>query len=606
MYSNSQLGLIKPSKCHEGAINWLKFGFKVIPVVSGSKRTALTWDPWLADLSINTINDYWIRNSNAELGAITGDDVIVFDADSPESITALLKIETDFSVKPNFIVQTNKGLHHYFKRGEGAFARSDSHDTKQHPNRIDIKTGRALIVLPPSTGKHVAVCEAETVADLVELGQDVIDAIFKHNGRETPRLHVHVPTSISTDLSQLQALVEKLDPDMGYDDWVHVGMALYNETGGSDEGLALFDSWSSQGSKYNGNRELQTKWRSFKLGTITIASLYKMAGEVEPCNPFEKHSLQGKSGMVEAFTVNAKPILGDIALAGQLTVIYAEFNSGKTLITLHLLGKSISEGNIDPKKVFYLNMDDTSNGLLEKIHLADEYGFHMLSEGFAGFTASNFMVNIQEIVKNNQAKGVIIILDTLKKFVDLMNKNESSEFAQGMREFALKGGSLIALAHDNKTKVNGKSQYGGTNDIMSDFDSGYIIDKISSDNGTNIVEFTKKKGRGCNVSNVSYSYSNESTLSYCQILSSVQVVDPTQLESFKRVEQQKADVDIVESVKGLITKGIDTKMSLAKTVAQDVQVSQKVAIGIIEKYEGKLHYWQYKTGPKGAKIYSLM
>ena len=327
MYSNSQLGLIKPSKCHEEAINWFKFGFKVIPVVSGSKRTALTWDPWLADLSINTINDYWIRNSNAELGAITGDDVIVFDADSPESITALLKIETDFSVIPNFIVQTNKGVHHYFKRGEGTFARSDSHDTKQHPNRIDIKTGRALIVLPPSTGKHVAVCEAETVADLVELGQDVIDAIFKHNGRETPRPHVHVPTSISTDLSQLQALVEKLDPDMGYDDWVHVGMALYNETGGGDEGLAVFDSWSSQGSKYNGNRELQTKWRSFKLGTITIASLYKMAGEVEPCNPFEKHSLQGKSEMVEAFTVNAKPILGDIALAGQLTVIYAEFNS---------------------------------------------------------------------------------------------------------------------------------------------------------------------------------------------------------------------------------------------------------------------------------------
>ena len=57
------------------------------------------------------------------------------------------------------------------------------------------------------------------------------------------------------------------------------------------------------------------------MGTITIASLYKMAGEVEPCNPFEKHSLQGKSEMVEAFTVNAKPILGDIALAGQLTVL---------------------------------------------------------------------------------------------------------------------------------------------------------------------------------------------------------------------------------------------------------------------------------------------
>jgi hypothetical protein len=35
--------------------------------------------------------------------------------------------------------------------------KSDSHDSKKYPKRIDIKTGSGMIVLPPSTGKTVLV-----------------------------------------------------------------------------------------------------------------------------------------------------------------------------------------------------------------------------------------------------------------------------------------------------------------------------------------------------------------------------------------------------------------------------------------------------------------
>jgi hypothetical protein len=46
-------------------------------------------------------------------------------------------------------------------------------------------------------------------------------------------------------------------------------------------------------------------------------------------------------------------------------------------------------------------------------------------------------------------------------------------------------------------------------------------------------------------------------------------------------------------------------MELAKEVAKDSQVSQKTAIGIMERYEGMKAHWTYSIGLKGAKIYSL-
>lgn len=67
-------------------------------------------------------------------------------------------------------------------------------------------------------------------------------------------------------IEKLAALLECLDPDLGYDDWCRVGMVLHHETQSSDEGLALFDNWSSGGKKYKGARETRNKWGSFKLG----------------------------------------------------------------------------------------------------------------------------------------------------------------------------------------------------------------------------------------------------------------------------------------------------------------------------------------------------
>jgi hypothetical protein len=81
-------------------------------------------------------------------------------------------------------------------------------------------------------------------------------------------------------LDILDALLYCLDPDCCYLDWIRIGMAIFYETGGSDEGLTIFDDWSSDGMKYRGIGETRKKWRSFRLDVphpVTIGSLIRMA-----------------------------------------------------------------------------------------------------------------------------------------------------------------------------------------------------------------------------------------------------------------------------------------------------------------------------------------
>lgn len=298
----------------KAAAYWFNFGFNVIPIIPGKKIPAVKWDSWLDGLSNEKIAKHWARNPGHELGFIVGDNIIVFDADSPESMAALAEIEKAFDLTPNLVVKTNKGTHHYYIRAHGAYAKSDSHSTANYPSHLDIKTGRALIVLPPSTGKEIVINEADDASDLIEVGQDVIDAFFKHNGMPVPRLpepsafsNPH-PFSASKNLVLLIALLNYIDPSCGYDTWLRVLMAIFNETGGSMEGLELADDWSRKGSNYKGFWEITAKWKSFRLDhphPVTIAYLKRMVAAngydwVAICSAAEDRFAQGndKTGLV--------------------------------------------------------------------------------------------------------------------------------------------------------------------------------------------------------------------------------------------------------------------------------------------------------------------
>lgn len=640
----------------DAALFWYHYGLTVIPIRPQSKLPALKWEPWLRLLSPETILQYWTRNPSHELACIVGGSLFVLDADSPESEAALLAIEREYGAAPLLTIGTKRGCHHYFRLDEGVFVKTDSHATDAFPDRIDVKTGRGMAILPPSTDKKIQHLHVNNVGRLHEAGQDFIDAVFKHNGRQPPRPSIVsigatvAPEVDSVKLEKIQALLVHISPDVGYEDWLHVLMALYHETQGSEDGLALADSWSSQGSSYKGEKEIEAKWRSFRLdqaNPMSIGTLIKMAGEgganvkaimnkndagfeicdfeevrqekvvptegvVNTGSPLTAFSLQGRLPELEKQMVEQKLILGSIALLGQATVVYARPNTGKTLIVIHLIIESIKQGLIDPAQLYYLNMDDNSNGLVEKLRLAEEYGFHLIADGHQGFEAIEFRRALESMIASSTARGVILVMDTLKKFVDLMDKGKSSGIAKVIRQFSLKGGTVIALAHANKNPAaDGRSMYAGTSDIVDDFDCAFMLNTVSQqvDMHQKVVEFSNIKRRGNVSQTAAYSYTLYSDIPYEELLLSVKEVSPEHLVPLKHAADIKTDAQIIEAIEGCIREGINSKMKVVDAVGERAGCTKRSVLKVIEKYTGNdpaIYRWSFSIQERGAKVFSLL
>ena len=146
-------------------------------------------------------------------------------------------------------------------------------------------------------------------------------------------------------------------------------------------------------------------------------------------NPLTGYSLKGQAAKFEEMAIEAKPLLSDLCLTGQATIWYAPPNAGKTLIGLKLLVDAIDAGRVNPANVYYINADDSSEGLATKMHLLDALGAHTLAPGHKGFKAENLTSLFHEMAQREKAQGSLIIIDTVKKVTNLMDKGKASAFA---------------------------------------------------------------------------------------------------------------------------------------------------------------------------------
>lgn len=88
-------------------------------------------------------------------------------------------------------------------------------------------------------------------------------------------------------VDEMESYLDVLDPDMGRDDWVRVGMALHHECEGDDTGFDMWNDWSANGGKYPGEEALREQWDSFtrRMGPgrrqVTMASVIHMTKQRE-------------------------------------------------------------------------------------------------------------------------------------------------------------------------------------------------------------------------------------------------------------------------------------------------------------------------------------
>ena len=69
-----------------------------------------------------------------------------------------------------------------------------------------------------------------------------------------------------------------------YDKWIRVGMAIWHECGGSEEGFTYWHNWSRPSPRYTDERSCRIRWRGFRTRrrgrTITFATVLHWAREV--------------------------------------------------------------------------------------------------------------------------------------------------------------------------------------------------------------------------------------------------------------------------------------------------------------------------------------
>ncbi len=630
-----------------------KKGFTVLPGVAGTKKPACRWETWEQNQSEGHIHLHWGANPHDEICIITGDRFCVLDADTPESENALLALEEKHGIYPSAAVKTRNGLHHYFRVPEGVIVKKESFHSAEHPEKLDVRTGRALVAAPCSPGKVILKWDFNHLDDLAPITQDLVDDVAQLNGLPPPsvpvvRAEYNGPRG-DVDMGALERLVNAI-PAEGYIPWTNIGMAIHFETCGSSAGLQLYDKWSATGSKYVGTVAIKKKWDGFHadvaeprtIGTIRGLAKQHGADVAELMEPFSKvetevvfssgvtredlpkfppppskgprmirHSLTHRMDEVERLVMGEVLICGGLVAMGETTLISAEPNTGKTVLMVRLLIDSIRDGSLDPTKLIYLNLDDTSRGLYDKLKLAAEYGFEMLAPGF-GFKTSDTLPYMEEMMIDGTAHGCVVVVDTVTRLFDNNSKTETRAFTDVSRRFTGQGGTLILLGHCNKHRnKSGKLDYAGVSDLPNDVDCRYILDKMEADKAGQfkVVGFENGKRRSSVKQSAAYKYSTRQSQSYEDLLLSIQEVNAEDY-FYQMADDAPSESQVVAVVREILTKAPTTRMKLAMEVGEKVDLSRTKILAVMEKYGGadpSTHYWTVtkRKDLNNAFIYEL-
>ena len=329
-----------------------------------------------------------------------------------------------------------------------------------------------------------------------------------------------------------------------------------------------------------------------------------------PQHPLRRFSLKGRADEYEARAQDTKPLLGQHVMSGQATMFYAPPNTGKTLITLHLAIEAVHKGLIDPNLLYYVNSDDSSKGISEKLRILQDIGAHVLVPGQNGFKNRDLQELLISTAERDAAHGTCVIIDTLKKFTPLNDKKLTSAFADACRQYVMDGGTILALGHTTKSpNADGTPRYTGTTDILEDFDAVYIVEVATAAKASDeekAVKFTKLKSRASSPDEVAYVYAAGSNLSYSVRLASVRPVDPEDMKdyrTFKEVEEYRIAMKIAD----LIDEGFEGgQMALGRAAAEACGVTGRKAQRVLERHIGERPYWTYITEAHGVRRFKRL
>lgn len=274
--------------------------------------------------------------------------------------------------------------------------------------------------------------------------------------------------SLGLSADEIREHLAALDPNMGHDNWLHVGMAIHHETNG--QGFDLWDEWSAGGTSYPGTETLWQRWDSFGNHSgrpVTARFLVKLAHDYKPVPNPQGYTLD-----------DLRPIEHTIDgfLAAGVTVIAGAPGVGKTSLLVplaccvaHLCRDDAALRPELRRHVVYVSED---SGQVQRVL----YGMkaHSVPDKVAEFPAwfhiiqavrSKPVALARAITKWRESytytagpeqKGFqvepLIVFDTSNATLDLDNENDNAEAGKAIAAIkqALGNASLWIVTHVSK------------------------------------------------------------------------------------------------------------------------------------------------------------
>src|SRR5262249_12046158 len=137
-----------------------------------------------------------------------------------------------------------------------------------------------MVLAPPSARRDGAY---KWIANLLiaDAPQWLVDLVTTTPKRDAKQSISYPPPS----LEEVGAAVGAIsNPDLSWDEWCYVGMAIYAATAGSDEGFEMFEAFSKKSKKYTAEGT-KTKWHQLSTSLpnrITVGSIFWMANRDRP------------------------------------------------------------------------------------------------------------------------------------------------------------------------------------------------------------------------------------------------------------------------------------------------------------------------------------
>ncbi len=325
-------------------------------------------------------------------------------------------------------------------------------------------------------------------------------------------------------------------------------------------------------------------WASF----ITVKGTTEAGGYILRCSQASEST--SKLALTEAHIERLEDewiVFDNLIVYQHITVICAEPNGGKTTILNWVCGQ-ISE----IAEITYVNADCSGANLKMYYDYAKQHGFQLVNFDMANTTPEEF---IQSLLESPDLTRQIFILDTLKKFVDLMSKYSVKTFMKQLRQLCARGATFVLLAHTNKHKgADGLPQFEGVGDVKSDCDELIYMLPQWNDDGSLTVSTYPDKVRCSRMTPVTFSISKDHEVSmtdYVDILSE---------------SRKNADQATITAITTAISTGNCNQGDIINA-CKGLGVSKRQVTRILDRYaEGDSRLWSKTKGPNNASLYSIV